>query len=190
VDPSLLATFRASWGNDGYTAPVEYLQLVADRARNTGGPILECGSGCSTLLLGLVAATRGVEVWSLEHDAQWRDRVTGALRRLGVGGVRVVHAPLRSYGGFDWYAPGDATTLPDRFTLVVCDGPPSVSTRGGRYGLLPVMGGRFGPGTEVLLDDAARPEEAAVLSRWATERAFRTEIDEGAGRGIARLIVA
>ena len=190
VDAELLASFRSSWGNDAWTAPLEFLQLVADRARNTGGPILECGSGCSTLLLGLVAASRGVEVWSLEHDDQWRQRIMEALRRLGIAGVRVLHAPLRSYGAYDWYDPPVELPLPERFTVVVCDGPPNGSTRGGRYGLLPVLGRRFGPGTELLLDDASREEEAAVIQRWAAERRFRLDVDRAAGRGIAHLIVA
>jgi hypothetical protein len=189
VDRELLARLRSAWGNDAFTAPLEFLEVVSDRAMNTGGPILECGTGCSTLVLGLVAAERGAEVWSFEHDAKWRQFTAAILADLGVSGVRILHTPLRSHGGFDWYEPPADVPLPERFTVVVCDGPPSTSTRGGRYGLLPVLGDRFGPGTEILLDDARRPEDAAVITRWAAERALRVDIDDEVGRGIAHLIL-
>jgi hypothetical protein len=52
-----------------------------------------------------------------------------------------------------------------------------------------VLGDRFGPGTEILLDDARRPEDAAVITRWAAERALRVDIDDEVGRGIAHLIL-
>lgn len=182
-----LECLRFGWGNPGFTAPVPFLERVAASARNTGGPILECGSGCSTLLLGLVAASRGVPVWSLEHDARWHETIADSLRRHSISGVHLLHAPLQSYGDFAWYAPPALTALPGRFTLVVCDGPPGTTTPGGRYGLLPVLGDRLGPGAEILLDDASREEERAVLARWASERPFRAVVDEGAGRGIAHL---
>jgi hypothetical protein len=188
VEPSRLARLRTAWGNDAFTAPLRFLEVVADRARNTGGPILECGSGCSTLVLGLIAAVSGAEVWSLEHDPVWHQETRKRLDRCGLPDVRLIHAPLRSYGAYDWYAPPGELVLPDRFTVVVCDGPPSMGTRGGRYGLLPVLGDRLGPGTEILLDDASRDEEAAVIQRWSAERPFRLDVDR-AGRGIAHLVL-
>jgi hypothetical protein len=187
LDPGLIAQLRFGWGNDRFSAPAPFLERVAERARNTGGPILECGSGSSTLFLGLLAGARGVEVWSLEHDLEWLRATEARLRQFRVPGVRLLHAPLRAYGDFSWYAPPAETPLPRRFTLVVCDGPPSRTTHGGRYGLLPVLGDRLPPGTEILLDDAARPEEQAVIERWSAERPIRAHLDEEAGRGIAHL---
>lgn len=186
VAPELIAQLRFGWQNELYSAPGPFLERVADRARNTGGPILECGSGCSTLLLGLLAGTRGVEVWSLEHDLDWLRATQARLERFRVPNVHLLHAPLRSYGEFDWYGLPDGTPLPDRFTVVVCDGPPG-TTLGGRYGVLPVLGDRFPPGTEVLLDDAARAVERSVVERWSAERPLRAHLDEAAGRGIAHL---
>jgi len=187
LDSRLIVQLRYGWGNDRFSAPAPFLERVAERARNTGGPILECGSGCSTLFLGLLAGSRGVEIWSLEHEVDWLRATEARLRQFRVQGVRLLHAPLRSYGGFDWYAPPAEVSIPSRFTLVVCDGPPSLTTHGGRYGLLPVLGSRLPPGTEVLVDDAARPEEQAVIERWSAERPIRAHLDEEAGRGIAHL---
>ncbi|MGH7585189.1 MAG: hypothetical protein ACREMH_02985 [Gemmatimonadales bacterium] len=190
MNAGLIQRLRRGWGNETYSAPSSFLERIAALARNTGGPILECGSGCSTALLGLLAGSRGVEVWSLEHDPRWLKETETRLRRYRIGGVRLVLAPLRSFGDFTWYDAPAGPPFPDRFTLVVCDGPPSMSTQGGRYGLLPLMGHRFAAGTEILLDDARRPEDRAVIDRWISERPLRMELDEAAGRGIAHLTVA
>ena len=169
----MLAELHAGWGNEGFAARVEYLEEVAARAAQARGPILECGSGLTSVLLGLVAGRRGVETWSLENSPEWRARVAAALSRHGVAGVRVCDAPLKSYGGFSWYDP--PAGVPRDFDLVVCDGPPG-STEGGRYGLLPVFGGRLAGGAVILLDDAEREEEAAVLARWAREARLSVEM--------------
>jgi hypothetical protein len=44
----------------------------------------------------------------------------------------------------------------------VCDGPKG-TTRGGRYGLAPVMKDRLAPGCIVLLDDTSREAERAII---------------------------
>lgn len=53
------------------------------------GPILEWGSGLSTVLLGLAAQRQGNTVWSLEHDPLWAGRVASTLDRYGVTSVRL-----------------------------------------------------------------------------------------------------
>lgn len=172
----LLAELQAGWGNESFAARTDYLEEVAARGSETRGHVLECGSGLTSVLLGLTAGRRGFETWSLEHYPEWRERVAGALRRGRVGGVRICDAPLKSYGGFDWYDP-PAAELPAEFALVICDGPPGM-TKGGRYGLLPVMRERLPAGAVVLLDDAEREGEADVLSRWAGETRLTSEMRE------------
>jgi hypothetical protein len=163
----LLHQLQAGWGND-YAARHDYLQEVMKRAAETPGPILECGSGLTTFLLGLYAGRRGVQTWSLEHMPEWQARVTAALHRHRIPGVDICLAPLRGYGNFDWYDPPLAA-LPESFSLVVCDGPPE-TTQGGRYGLLPVLGERLSADALILLDDAERESEREVLRRWASEK--------------------
>jgi hypothetical protein len=58
--------------------------------------------------------------------------------------------------------------MPDNFFLVVCDGPPR-RTKGGRYGLVPIMRERLKSGCIILLDDAGRDEELTIAKRWAGE---------------------
>jgi hypothetical protein len=169
----LLSELMAGWGNEGYAANLDYLEEVAKRAVSAAGPVLECGSGATTILLGVLCAKRQIEVWSLEHSPEWRARIVELLERSGISGSGVCSAPLVEYGEFDWYDPPLAK-LPKRFALVICDGPPG-STKGGRYGLLPVMNDRLGSGSYVLVDDAGRPAEAEMIARWEREFQFETE---------------
>jgi hypothetical protein len=160
----MLALLQRAWGNHGFAAKTDYLRTVVAAVLTTSGPILECGSGLTTLLLAALAGRRGVPVWALEHLPEWRAKVARAVR--GFPHTRVVDAPLRPYGEFDWYDVTPAL-LPERFALVICDGPPG-TTRGGRYGLLPVLGDRL-HGAIVILDDAHRSDERDIIARWKRE---------------------
>ncbi|HYH86749.1 MAG TPA: hypothetical protein VEX60_14955 [Pyrinomonadaceae bacterium] len=172
----MLERLQAAWTNRGFVAKGDYLEEVARRAVETDGPILECGSGLTTILVGLLAGRRGVVTWSLEHMPVWHARVRERVKRYGIRGVHVCLSPLREYGGFSWYDP-PAEMLPGEFKLVICDGPPE-STPGGRYGLLPVLGDRLQAGALILLDDANRPSETEVLRRWGAEADISVEMRE------------
>jgi hypothetical protein len=72
---------------------------------------------------------------------------------------------LKDYGGFCWYdAP--LKNMPPNFSMIVCDGPPNRGTKGGRYGLAPVMRNHITPGCVILLDDAYRQQERDIAERW------------------------
>ena len=163
----MLLELQAGWSNEGYAARTDYLEEVAKHAATTSSAILECGSGLTTILVGLLAGRRGVKTLSLEHIPQWQARVNAVLKQLQIPNVQVALAPLRAYDSFDWYEVPLAE-LPSEFGLVVCDGPPG-TTAGGRYGLMPTLGARLAPGSIILLDDTERPNEIEVLRRWAAE---------------------
>jgi SAM-dependent methyltransferase len=171
----LIAGWRSGWAASSF-----YLEAMAAAVLDGQLSILECGTGLTTLVLASLARSTGAFVLSLEHDPRWFAVVTKELRRFGLD-ANVVLAPLRSYERFEWYDI-EASRLPD-FSLVVCDGPPNFS-RGGRYGLVPVLGSRLEPGSTILLDDAARPSERETLQHWASERGIQYEVKE-AGRAFA-----
>jgi hypothetical protein len=178
IEPGIMPTDESlfmlaeGWGNQGFAAKTDYLRQVAKLAATTESPILECGSGLTTLLLGRLAGRRGVEIWSLEHISEWCHRVNRTLERYRLP-VNCVHAPLVDHGEFDWY---DVPANLPKFSLVICDGPPA-NTRGGRYGLLPILHQRLS-GAKVLLDDASRPNEQAILERWRKEVAADISISD------------
>jgi hypothetical protein len=161
----LLESLQRAWDNEGMAAQTSYLREVARHASETAGPILECGSGLTTLIIGLLAGRRGIESWTLEHFPDWHKRVSETLARQRISTVTNYLAPLRDYGDFSWY---DARPerLPERFSLIVCDGPPG-STKGGRYGVVPILKEKLARGTIILLDDAHREAEAEALRRWS-----------------------
>ncbi len=178
-----LTELITGWNNEGFAANLEYLEAVTEYAVTTEGPVLECGSGVTTILIGILCGKRNIDVWSLEHYDEWRQRVSGVLADNDITGVHVCSAPLVEYGEFVWYDPPLAQR-PEAFSLVICDGPPG-STKGGRYGLLPVLGDRLPAGATILLDDAGRPGEAELIKRWETEARFETEIRGSKERGFA-----
>lgn len=187
-DRELLEDLRDAWGNEGFSADLDYLVETARWAVRTRGPVLECGTGLTTVLLGVLAGRRWVDVWSLEHDQAWHDRVARVLQHHHIPGVHLCLAPLKSYGAFNWYTLPFAA-MPARFSLVVCDGPPE-KTRGGRYGLLPVLRDRLTAGTVILLDDAARESEFRVLGRWTREASLRVHLQELPAGTYAKIEVA
>jgi len=183
---AMLQSLSAGWGNDGYAANIDYLEEVAKNAATTEGPILECGSGLTTLLLGLVAGRRGVPVHSLEHSQSWRLRVSKVLTENQISNVQVIASPLRDYGSFAWYDV-PLESLPDQFQLVVCDGPPG-KTKGGRYGLMPVFGQRLPKGAVIVLDDADRAGEIEMVNRWQAEMELSRQVFNKPAGNFARLV--
>jgi hypothetical protein len=172
----MLKKLRVGWDNQGWDAKLDYFDEIARRAATTSGPILECGSGLTTLLMGLLAGRRGVETWSLEHHQGWHERLSSVIKRYRIPNLNLSFAPLRDYGRFNWYAP-PLEKLPKKFSLVICDGPPDLAN-GGRYGLLPTLGDRIQPGSVILFDDVREPGQPEVLRRWIVEHRVRVELRE------------
>lgn len=166
----MLRVLRLGWGNRGFSARLTYLQAVARAAAATPGPVLECGTGLTTLVLGVVAGEkRGVNALSLEDDEACCERITGTLARRRVKTVTVCRAQTVRGESCEWY---DTTGCPfpdDPFSLVVCDGPVE-STFGGRCGLVPVMDDRLSPDCIVLLDDYGVEKHRDLVARWKNHR--------------------
>lgn len=169
---ALLGSLVYGWGNEAWSGQHEFLGACLVEAMRAQGAILECGSGLSTLLVATIATQRDLPLCSLEHQPAWRERVQRVLDRAGLR-ARLCDSPLERHRDFDWYRLPD--DLPAFFSLVICDGPPA-TTRGGRYGLVPVMRDRLAPGCVLLLDDAERAEEQAIAQRWADTLACRPAI--------------
>ena len=174
------------WGNEKWSAEEHYLSEVVQVAEMAPGPILECGSGLTTLLIGAVASRRAIQLHSLEHTPEWHTRVSQAVRDFGLTNVIVHLAPLRAHELYDWYNVPLAS-LPNDFSYVVCDGPPE-STRGGRSGVLPTMHGKLRSPCTVLLDDTSRSSERELIESWVREYHASYQIKASA-RGFARVVV-
>jgi hypothetical protein len=166
-DPPLALLERARYGwGDPDSAPAGLMLEALRRFRGHGGDGVECGSGLSTIVLGVFAEALDRRWWALEQDPRWATRVRGAADALELAAPAVLDAPLVPYDGFDWYAVPDQ--LPPAIDFVLCDGPPAngEAIRRRRFGLVPVLGDRFSPTIEILLDDASRPGEREILELW------------------------
>ena len=166
--PALLDELRASWG-DPDSAPAGLMLAAVRELRAARGDGVECGSGLSTVVLGVYAEALERRWWALDQHPPWAARVSAALNRLELDAARVLDAPLTAYDGYDWYRiPAE---LPAAIDFVLCDGPPAdgEQIQLARYGLVPSLGDRFADDVTILLDDAARPGEQAVLELWRRE---------------------
>jgi hypothetical protein len=164
---SLMEHLVRGWGNEAWSAGPPLLCAMLEWLPRTSGPIAECGSGISTLVLANAAALAGRQVHSFEHSAEWAARITRELPEHLRSSVELHLAPIRDYGEYDWYSLANDAT-PDQIGLVVCDGPPG-GTRGGRFGLTPVLGSLMAPGCVIILDDTQRAGEHQVVRRWCSE---------------------
>ena len=155
-----------SWGNKAWTASDEYLLACIEHTLVSEGPVLECGSGLTTLLLGAVCKQRGIPYFALEHKQASATKVQNYLNYYGIESVFLFTKPIKNYGQFCWYDP-PLDMLPDEFKLVICDGPP-YKTKGGRVGLVPIMKEKLKHGSIILLDDAWRIKEAVIAKYWSS----------------------
>ncbi|MCG7898981.1 MAG: class I SAM-dependent methyltransferase [Candidatus Thiodiazotropha lotti] len=160
-----------AWGNIGYAAGISYLRHVGERVIKSKGPILECGSGATTLLIAMLTQNEQRDFVIFEHNLEWYKHLQMILKRLGFEQVKLIHAPLIDYGDFRWYSPPALKHQPP-FELVICDGPPG-SIPGGRYGLLPIMGKQLSSNCLILLDDTHRKAEQHIITSWRRQRCLR-----------------
>lgn len=149
------------WG-----AQIDVLSLAVLLARKARGPIVETGSGLSTILM---AAATDQTVWCVEHSDYFAGSLEHMAATAGVKNISVVTAPIK--GG--WYALGaDKEAMPARYALGLVDGPPRVM--GDRMGFF----GEFGEQTEVILaDDADDLGYAGRLRDWAEAHGRTVQID-------------
>ena len=165
INNDTISNVIKGWSNRGWSTDMRYISAIIKRINGKSIEILECGSGISSIIMGIVSPNS--TIFSLEHIPVWGDKIRGILNRYNVKNVNIVQSQIVEYNNFCWY---DISSLPDatKFQLVVCDGPPS-DTPGGRFGLLPVMKDAFEDGTVILLDDTVREEEREVMRRWKKE---------------------
>lgn len=162
----LLEKIVRLWANP-WSADAELLESMLYWLSRSSGPVLECGSGVSTLALVAGVSSTRRPVVSLEHKAKWARRVWKGIPRGMRSHLDIVQRPLVSHGDYEWYDV-DPSSLPESIGFVLCDGPPG-STRGGRRGVTEVLRDRLAPGAVVLFDDTDRPGEWGLVQDCCAE---------------------
>ncbi|PWF47648.1 class I SAM-dependent methyltransferase [Massilia glaciei] len=159
----------------GWSASPDFLaQLTRHALLEKPLTVVECSSGASTLVLARCMQINGAgRVYSLEHDPVYAEKTRAELARHGLGEFAVVLlAPLRGFSAGAperlWYA-RDALPPGLAIDMLAIDGPPKDTGALARYPAGPALFPLLAPNAAVFLDDAARPEEQAILSRWKDE---------------------
>lgn len=164
--------------------PSLLLRLVHLVRTTAPGPVLECGSGSSTVWLGHAVRRHGGRVIALEHLAPYAERTRSLLEEHGLlDVVEVRHAPLMSQQvgeeTWSWYAPESVADLHD-IRLLLVDGPPQRTGPLARYPAVPLLAHRLRSDAWVMLDDVVRPDERAVSRRWVEDHGLRRVPGTGA----------
>ena len=189
----ILSDLSWGWGNEKYSASIEYLKDCIEYVKQSKFPILECGSGLTTIVAGLIAQKQSKTIWSLEHTNLWYKKTLKYLNKYHIDSVKLLYCPSVDYSAFSWIEsvklhrlpPLDRgilswydvpfSLMPDKFSLVICDGHPG-GNMGGQYCIFPIMKQRFISGGVILFDFADRENEEANMSGWAKELNMSFEI--------------
>jgi hypothetical protein len=157
--------------------------------------VVECSSGVSTVVAARCMELNGRgHVYSLEHDPVYAAKTISLLQRYGLTDwATVVLAPLQPVEGAsapdatEWYShqalPADIPPI----EVLVVDGPPAGGNSTARYPALGKLAPRMAADVTVLLDDADRLGERAVVDRWLAEHPGLRLERLAAEKGLAKL---
>lgn len=133
--------------------------------------ILELGSGTSTIVMGYAVEQKGRgQVLSLDHSRQYGAQTERQLAAHALQDwTEVRHAPLKPFEQqgttWSWY---DLDAIEDDLTIdmIVIDGPPYETGTMARYPAVPALYDHLSEDAIIVLDDAYRDEERAMLNCW------------------------
>jgi predicted O-methyltransferase YrrM len=151
--------------------------------------IIEFGSGTSTALIAkavskraqLQEASRSTQILSFEHKLNYFEKTQQTLKQHGFdSSVQLTYAPLAAWKeGEAEYLYYDCQDTLEALrqqhlnatlnVLLVIDGPTGATCPNARYPAVPFVFEALGRHRiDLVLDDASRPEEKAVIDMWRT----------------------
>jgi len=165
---TFIEAFKAN--KNRWAASSDVLQLASALAKASELPILEMGSGLSTIVM---AASTQQRVFTVEHEPRFAEDVQAMVRSADVSNVALVTAELKD----GWYdLADDMASLPEQFGLAFVDGPPRKD--GDRMKFFETFGRRC---KVILCDDANNPIYARELKAWAAANGRQYRSDGRAG---------
>lgn len=149
--------------------PPTMLAVAVTLARQADGPILEAGSGLSSILMAAAAPDQTVFV--LEHDPLYAAKLEQMASDTNVR-IALCMCAIRDR----WYDLSDYPDLPDRFAVGLNDGPPR--RIGDRTAFFHRVGGRC---DAILVDDADDPSYLENARLWAHDLGRRADLVDRRG---------
>lgn len=134
--------------------------------------IVECGPGTSTAYMALAIRNAGyvARIVGLEHLEHLAAKTHELMNEQGVPDlVEIRFAPLERWDHQEpppvWYSPTGVSDL-NGIDLLVIDGPPGSSGEHPREPAFPLLKTRLREGALIVVDDARRAEERAMITKW------------------------
>ncbi|QPK65309.1 class I SAM-dependent methyltransferase [Methylomonas sp. LL1] len=179
--------FFGGWSIDSYLGKFLTQHLLEQRPQ----VIVELGSGSSSLLIAKCTQKLGYtpEHIVIDHEKRYLELTRLLAKQNGVdSGIEFNECPLGKIDHHDgpWYQ-GVQNVVGDRkIDLLIIDGPPESTHQLARYPALPVLHEHLSQNCVVILDDANRNDEKAIIKKWMEQfREFElTLIPEGHGLAI------
>lgn len=153
TDLDLLSEARDYLSNP-YTPMVDVLSLCVLMARQADGPIIEAGSGLTTVLM---AAATDQPIYCLEHNPIWAEELKRLVHLAGVNNIHLCLTNIKD----GWYDLSPFPDLPEGFALGVNDGPPR--KLGNRYDFFSRLGERC---DAIVVDDVDDRAYADNVEAW------------------------
>lgn len=142
--------WRQSYFNRDWAPATDFIEAAFHVASEAEGPIIECGSGLTTLALAMGAKISGQKVYVLEHDDGFLAATMNLLETYDLADhVLMRHAPLDD----KWYSNPISRPLGREFTVAVIDGPPRDQCD--RSAFFSIYGHHLAPRCRILIDDAS-----------------------------------
>jgi hypothetical protein len=143
------------YAGNNYASDAGVLATVTRLARNCRAPIIEAGSGLSSVFMAAVCSDK---VYTLEHIDHYAAQTLAWAEEAQVSNLGICCAPLKDF----WYDV-DKFELPNKFGLGFCDGPPRF------YGTRLKFLERIAPRcTAVLVDDVKTDHHyLRAVHEWA-----------------------
>jgi hypothetical protein len=169
---------HAAYGQEYSMGPAG-LKAVYDLCKDATGPILEAGSGITTIIAAIACMRNGQTVHSLEHDLEWFRQVRGYIQTWKVRASALYYAPLIEYPDPDdeakpmmWYGDGILDDLPKTFSVAIIDGPPR---RYGREAAYKLIGDRI-KDAKWLVDDVDDASQLNIVQAYADKYGKSVEV--------------
>lgn len=158
----------------GWAGSPDFLLRTAEEIfSRTPKIVMECSSGVSTLISARALQITGKgHVFSLEHDPVYAEKTRQLLHDHGLKEwATVLDSPLREtdVSSTPWYSLEAIPSSLQLIDILVVDGPPGTTGPLARYPALPLLHSRLNDSALIIVDDAARDDEQAMLSRWQQE---------------------
>ena len=169
----------AAWGDTLTEERLAYVQQCLNEAVHASGPILQCGSGLLSILIGMICQHSDrpeKRLWVFEHDPHWGALARAWLKDRGIKHAHIISAPAEHFDGYVWYVL-DPSRLPDNFALVLSEANSALpgSTRGVVTRMTKYLGNRC----VILGRNARRPKDLKYLADWAKSQGAPFILQEG-----------